>query len=447
MNATPAYHARISPRHENGGSLVHHHGLRWTTITLGLALIWPQSAAGTDGIEPIGISMQSLARGGADVAVGDSALSQIDNPATLTLSPDDAVGLDFAGQLLMPRTRWDGRIDSAPSTIRHIPLGHVGLALPQNERLTLGVAFHSKSQLGTRFRLRHLVMRDLKRRFGSDMRDFALSLNVGYRSTRKLSLGAGVRGELATAEFNTVSGPLTLDFGRGYAVGGGFQLGLHYQALPTLAFGLGYRSPTWFQDLTGRDSEANFAGESEAGTFGRFPIPLGKGTVRNIRLPQRVAAGLAWDATDWLKIVGEARWLNYAGSTFDTTRLRFLIPISPVGILAKTPIGYRDQWVFITGTEFKLSRHWKLGVGYHYATDPIANSTVLPIAANVTQHHLTAGLRYEADKWWIGGGYVLGLENAVRANWRTNTPFGTDYRRGRLEQTQHSVMLGFGFHW
>ena len=63
------------------------------TITVG-----PKALA-TDGLEPIGVSTQSRMRGGADVAVGDSPLSQIDNPATLSLSPHDMYALDTASQL------------------------------------------------------------------------------------------------------------------------------------------------------------------------------------------------------------------------------------------------------------------------------------------------------------------------------------------------------------
>lgn len=46
--------------------------------------------------------MQPKARGGTDVAMGDSSLSQIDNPATLTLwlRKEHRVGL--AGQLAFP---------------------------------------------------------------------------------------------------------------------------------------------------------------------------------------------------------------------------------------------------------------------------------------------------------------------------------------------------------
>jgi len=398
---------------------------------------------GTDGVEPLGISLPAQARGGADVAVGDSALSQIDNPATLTLSRN-AGRLDFAGQLLMPRAHWSGPIDSADSTIRHIPLGHVGLVIPKNERLALGLAVHSKSQLAARYEMRHLLLPQSKRRVGADMRDLAVSVNLGCRSTEKLSIGAGLRGELATTRFNTVSGPAVLDFSRGYALGAGFQLGLYYQALPTLGLGVGYRSPTWFQELTGGGNQTALAGGARASLFGLRPVKLGRGTVEDIRLPQRISAGAAWDAADWLKLVGEVRWINYSNSVFHSSHFAF---DGRMGLSIESPLGYRDQWVFIAGAEFKLNDHWKLGVGYHYGTNPVSRSAIQPVTSIITQHHVTTGLRYERDNWWLGAVYILGFRNSLGADVRTHIPLGTDYALSAIDQMQHSVTLGFGFSW
>src|SRR5204862_254695 len=84
-------------------------------------------------------------------------------------------------------------------------------------------------------------------------------------------VAAGLRAEVVTAKFSTVLGPADVEFGRGYSWGGGFQVGLHYQALDNLAFGLAYRSPTWFGDLAGGDADASL--------LGFLPIHLGTGSL------------------------------------------------------------------------------------------------------------------------------------------------------------------------
>jgi hypothetical protein len=63
------------------------------------------------------------------------------------------------------------------------------------------------------------------------------------------------------------------------------------------------------------------------------------------------------------------------------------------------------------------------------------------------QHHITAGLRYEKDNWWVGGGYVLGLKTSLHGEGISAFPFGIDYGFSQLEQTQHSLFFGFGLTW
>jgi long-chain fatty acid transport protein len=405
-------------------------------LVLMAVVVWSPSATGTDDLEPIGVSMESNARGGADVAVGDSALSQIDNPATLALAYRDKYQFDVAGQLGISIAPWEGPIDSANSERRLFPLCNLGLAIPVDDRLTIGLALHSKAGLGTLYNIRHLMIPFMKRRVGGDLKVIDPQFNLGYKLTEKLSVGAGVRAEMATAEFSTVLGPADLDFGRGYAFGGGCQAGLHYQARQDLSFGLGYRSPTWSGDLAGGDAKASL--------FGLLPTRLGKGNIDEFRLPQKITAGTAWDATDWLKLVGEVRWLNYSNSTFDATTIA---TSGLVDLRYPFPLGYLDQWVFIGGAEFKLDDHWTLGVGYHYGTEPVSRSNLLPMGSTVTQHHATVGLRYERERWWVGGGYILAFPTSLRGGGSSDIPLGIDYGLSEIEQTQHVFSVGFGFAW
>lgn len=66
-------------------------------IILGI-LAFARPAAATDGIELISPSMKAQARGGANVAVGYSALCQIDKPAILTPAPRDGYQFDMAAR-------------------------------------------------------------------------------------------------------------------------------------------------------------------------------------------------------------------------------------------------------------------------------------------------------------------------------------------------------------
>jgi len=390
----------------------------------------------TNAIEPIDVSTQARMRGGADVAVGDTALSQVDNPASLALRPRDRKQFDFSGQLIFPLVHWDGPIDEADSEIKMLPLANMGVSFPMDDKLTFGLALHSKAGLAAKYHIRHLMIPFWDRGVGADMKDVSFLANVGYSLTDKLSVGAGIRAEVVACKFSTVLGPVDAEFGRGFAYGGGFQLGLHYQATEDVALGLAYRSPTWMTDVAGGDGEASL--------FGFIPIELGEININEFRLPQKVTAGVAWDVTEWCKLVGEVRWKNYSNSSLNACTVA---TNGLVDARIRLPMGYRDQWILIAGAEFKLSEHWKAGVGYNYCTNPAPNLNLLPIASVINQHHVTAGLRYEQEKWWVGGGYILGFPNSMSGRSHTRIPFGIDYAYSKLTQTQHHLFFGFGFSW
>ncbi|MFH1746166.1 MAG: outer membrane protein transport protein [Planctomycetota bacterium] len=409
-------------------------GVRGVGLVLLTAILFPVATFGTNGIEPIDTSLQARIRGGVDVAVGDSALSQIDNPASLARYR--APRFDFSGQMCFPSAHWYGPLGHSQSEINVVPLGNIAIAIPLDERLTLGLAMHSKAGLASRYHMRHLLIPFMKRRVGTDAKMIGLHCNLGYQLTDRLSVGVGVRGEVATSEFSMVLGPADAEFGRGYAYGGGFQLGLQYRATDDLTLGLAYRSPSWFGDLAG--------GNARVSLFGVLPIGLGAARIEKLHLAQKITAGAAWDVTDWLKVAGEVRWINYRDSSFDS------LTVATDGVLdlrIPLPLGYQDQWVFALGTDIKLAEHWTLGLGYNYGTDPVKRSSLLPMGSTIAQHHITTGLRYERDNWWVGAGYILGMHASMSGGGHSHIPLGIDYGLSRIEQTQHSLVVGFGFSW
>ncbi len=401
-------------------------------LSAGLALL-PAGAFASDGLEPIATSMKARARGGADTAVGDSALSQIDNPATLSLRPRGKITIDMDSELALINSHWDSPIDSSTSTVKAAPLFNTGLAFPINDRLTLGAAMHSRGGIGTTYYMRHLLIPFMKRRVGSDLKVIDLPFAAAYKLTDKLSIGFGPRVEIATAEFSSVLGPADVEFQRGWAVGGAFQFGLFYKATEQLSLGLGYRSPTWFNDLKG--------GQLRASLLGLPEIALGDVAIDRLHLPQRITAGAAWDATKWLKLVGEVRWINYTQSTLNATTIRLS---GPVDLGYPLPLGYQDQWAFIVGAEAKLSKNWILGLGYHYCTPAVPPANMFPMGSIIAQHHVTLGLRYETERWWAGAGAVIGIPATLRGPGYSNIPLGVDYGVSTLHQTQHAVFVGFG---
>lgn len=396
----------------------------------------PGPLLASDGLEPISVSIQSFARGGADVAVGDTALSQIDNPATLTLMPRTGPQLDTAAKAAFLDLHWRGPIDSADTDRPFVALANTGISFPVNERFTLGTALHSKAGLVTSYSARHLLIPFLKRHIASDLKVFSVPLNAAYRVDDNLSLGAGVRLEYATARFESVLGPAALEFGRGETIGGGFNLGLLYRPREDLTFGLAYRSPTWFGDLDG--------GRGKVSLLGLLPVPLGGVDIEDLRLPQKVTAGVAWDATARLKLVGEARWLNYRNTNLNDAT------IGTHGLLdlrVPFPLGYKDVWAFMAGAQYQLDEHWKVAAGYHYSTLAVPPTHLAPIGSLLSRHHVTTGLWYETKRWWVGGGYAYVFPESLRGTGCSCIPLAVDYGLSSLTQSQHAIGVGFGWRW
>ena len=387
----------------------------------------------TDGVEPIGVSMQANARGGADVAVGDSALSQVENPASLAFLKQR---LDFGLQAAFPTATWRGPLETEESHTKLFLLPNFGISMPLEDRWAVGLAFHSRAGLGTSYRMRHLFIPFMDRDVGGDMKCVDLEFNAAYRVNDQLALGAGLRLDVSHADFSTVLGPADVEFGRGRAIGGGFQIGAMYKPRDDLTFGLAYRSPTWATDLEG--------GVAKATILGVVPIPLGEASIVDFSLPQRIAFGAAWDVTPKLKLVGEVRWLNYSTSVMNNVKVR---TNGLVNLGLDLPLGYRDQWAFMTGLEYRFKEHWVWSAGYHWATAPVPSENMLPMGATIPQHNITTGIRYERDNWWIGVGYIMALPTKLGGQGRSRIPLGIDYSFSEIEQSHHAIGIGFGFEW
>ncbi len=392
------------------------------------------AALATDGLLPIGVSTQAQARGGADVAVGDSAVSQVYNPASLSLFPRHKYHFDLAGEMGILPGHWRGPAGSADDERLFGYLANMGLAIPLDDIFTLGLALHSRAGTQARYKNRHLMIPFMKSRVHGDLKVIAPHLNLGIKVNDKLSFGIGGRMDVATAEVSTVLGPADVDFARGYAYGGGFQAGVHYQATDDLSFGAGYVSPAWCSDLAG--------GNLEAALLGLIPIDLGEACMTDFKLPQKVFVGTAWDAFDWMTLHGEVRWINWHNSTFHKTTIA---TDGLIDLRYPFALGYQDQFAFIVGADFKLSEHWTLGTGYHYGTEPVNPANLLPTGSVLPQHHATIGLRYHQDNWWVGGGYILSFPIHVEGPGYSDILLGLDYGCSEVWQTQHGFSVGFGF--
>jgi long-chain fatty acid transport protein len=415
-------------------------GVRWLSLLL-VGVVWAgagRRVQASNGLEPIAISSRSQGRGGADTGVGDSALSQVDNPATLTLQ--DCRTFDSVGKIILPRSEWVGPAGTVNSGYGVLPAFNFGMAAPLSDDLSWGWAVYTKTGEASKYDNAHLQIPQLVLTDRADLEDVAIEANLAYKITDQLSVGVGPRLEVASTRFTDVFGPAVFNFERGYAVGGGFQAGLYYKVCDTINVGVGYRSPTWCGSLDGGNAQIQFIGLLNTSA------DLGPVRIDNLRLPQRVSVGGSWDATDRLRLATEARWINYSDSTLNSTIIHQngLAPLVPAGL--PFPLRYKDEYVFIVGGDFKVDEHWTVRAGYNYGTPPVEHQGLLPTASVITTHNITAGLEYRKDNWWVNVGYILGLTTTLASS-DVNGFLGTpnDYSASRLSLTEHTIFVGLGF--
>jgi long-chain fatty acid transport protein len=385
-------------------------------------------------MEPIGVGVNAQGRGGTDVAVGDTAYSQIKNPATLGLRYES----EFNGgtHLFMPDIEWEGPLDSATSQKRHIFSPHVATAMPLNDKFVFGTAFYGAAGSLVDFRFRHLSMPYAHRSVAADLKIGEVQFNLAYRVTDKLSIGGGTRVAMALPKFNQVLSGVDVRIKRGRGLGFGFQLGAHYQVTDDVSIGAAYKSPTWFEDI---ESDA------DVGLLGMNPR-LGKATLKGFGLPQSVAAGAAWNVTDWFMLTGDVRFVDYRHNSYGEGQ--FVIDsFLPIDIIYPMDLELKDLWVFSVGAEFKLSDRWTLGVGYNYGRSLISTRRFTPHAPGNVEHHATVGLRYDTGKWFAGLAYVHAFRNVIKSDSWPGLPLAIDPTNAELEHRQNSIIFTFGFRW
>lgn len=380
--------------------------------------------AAVNGLEEIGHSWQADMRGGTEVAVGDTALSQVRQPASVVLH--SKVRFDSKITNIFPANKFNSALEGDVYRKPDKPNFAVALVGPINEKSGWGVSVFSKTSWDSAFRGRYLLRRNVESARGSVL-NYAAQANVGTRLTEKLFVGAGGRVELMKGSSSSVFGSAKMDLGGQWSCGGGFNLGALYQIRKNAMLGFGYRSPTWFGqagkgiiDLTdGRKFQA------------RIPIS------QNV-LPQRVMLGASCKPTEKVMLAVEGTWVNYRYSLFGNTRIRSAMPL-------EFPAQLNDILIGAVGCDYELTKNWGVSAGYTFNTNPVRRSDLMPNFSSNNMNTLSCGVRYKRDRWWAGVAYDLGLPNATRNNDPRRIPtLGVDYGHATVKNLMQSVTYGVG---
>ena len=385
-------------------------------------LLVAAAPAQVNAVEPMAQSAQAAGRGGADAAIGDSALSQIRNPANL--SALDARQVDGLLTSLFPHARYRNEVDGETSHIPVVLLPSLGVSTPLGDGFTLGIASYVKAGLASRYRSPWAgIPNEVQNR--TDYKNAALELNLARDLGDGFSVAAGVRGELASLDTKVTLDGAVLDWRRATGHGVGFQGGIRWQPNEEFGIGLGYRSATWTDPLEG---PAKLVVPGAIELRGRLE------TSRE-RLPQAVTLGAFWRPHERWRLSVDLRWVGYGGTIYDEARLRGLLN-------AELRSGYLDGRILGLGAEYEFRDRWIAAVGFNYNSQPVDDSNLTPVFSVILETHATAGLQYHGETWQLAGAYALSFPHTERGD--GSSEVAPDYDNLVFEQTVHTLSLGAG---
>ncbi len=385
------------------------------------------ASAQLNGVSEVGHSFQSDARGGCEVAIGDTGLAHVRQPASVLLQ--SKAKFDSKITNIFVRNHWSATSDGAFSTIKQLLSYNLGATVPLAERNGLGLAWETGGW-STRFKNRYVQYPGVAET-SVDLKKYSIYANFGRKLTDKLYVGGGPHLQIVKFTTDLVLGNGGLKWPNSYSVGAGFQLGSIYNLTKKVRLGASYVSPTFMSSMTSHRAKYLVPGAGE------LAGPL---TVKPFTMPGRVSFGVSFKPTEKLKLATEAGYLNYRNSLYGNVR---------IGGIFNTRFGpgFKDIWVINSGLDYDFNRNWSGSVGYVWNSAPISRKQMIPIFASNTQNMFTWGLRYRRGRWWTGFAHIIGLPAVTRSTPVTHLALGTDYQNSAVRQMLQSFNCGVGFYF
>lgn len=344
-------------------------------------------------------SAGSLGRAYAGVGVDGTDISGVYyNPATMTLHPGTqiqagfvAVGLDLSLDYTETETRPAGSENGRANT-QPIPHGYISHQL--SDSMWVGLAMTVPFGMGTEY---DDNWNWSNRGISATVLTFDFNPNVAWKVSDKLSLGAGMSIQYASADLKmrqdlslggqgvdgSVDGEVDAD-----SIAWGFNVGLMWSPLDNLRFGLSYRSKI------NHNADGDFTFTNGYGTGALLPS-LGMDfntpydATATISTPAWAMATAAWDVNDLLSLYATFRWTDW--SSFDTLDINSPALVTTNGVKTVENC-WQDTYLFSVGADLRFTNWWTFRAGVGYETSPIDDpkyrTAIIP----------------DADRWWFALG-------------------------------------------
>lgn len=326
-------------------------------------------------------SASSLGRAYAGAGVDGTDISGVFyNPATMTLHPGTQIQAGFVAiGLDLDYKGNDGTTENGRANTQPIPFGYISHQATDN--VWVGLAMTVPFGMGTEYDDNWSLA---KRGISAQVLTFDFNPNVAWKLSEKVSLGAGMSVQYASADLKmrdlagqqdmppTVDGEVDAD-----SWAWGFNVGMMWTPVDNLRFGLSYRSKV-NHHAKGDFTVNNLRQGNTAITGDNLTGALTNPTLRalwgkhdaavSLSTPAWLMATAAWDVNDLLSLYATFRWTDW--SSFKDLDINY----SVVGQGTKPKNvhnAWKDTYLVSLGADMRFYDWWTMRAGIGYETSAV----------------------------------------------------------------------------
>lgn len=310
-------------------------------------------------------SASSLGRAYAGAGVDGSDISGVFyNPATMTLHPGTQIQAGFVAIGLDLDYKGDGTTENGRANTQPIPFGYINHQATDN--VWVGLAMTVPFGMGTEYDDNWSLA---SRGISAQVLTFDFNPNVAWKLSEKVSLGAGMSVQYASADLKmknqadqhnnmlTVDGEIDAD-----SWAWGFNVGMMWTPVDNLRFGLSYRSKV----------NHHAKGDFTVNNFRLGDMAITGPTTKydaatSLSTPAWLMATAAWDVNDLLSLYATFRWTDW--SSFKDLDINY-----SVGQVTKTNNvhnAWKDTYLVSLGADMRFYDWWTMRAGIGYETSAV----------------------------------------------------------------------------
>ncbi|MBN9412360.1 MAG: outer membrane protein transport protein [Candidatus Paracaedimonas acanthamoebae] len=226
----------------------------------------------------------------------------------------------------------------------------------------------------------------------SELKTINIMPAVAYKVNEQFAIGAGVQ-----IQYMDVRLSRAIDFGSFFGAsqaydGGvklkgdkwsyGWNVGLAYRLLKNVRLGLNYTSQVHHK-LTGK---ANFEKPAAIAPYLNAPRFNNQGIKADVKTPERVILGAAWDFHPQMTLLGEVNYTQW--KRMKEINVRFATP----GVVPDiTPMKWRNTVSYHLGLNWRPSEEWTFRTGYAFDPSAVRDDHRTPAVPDQERHWAALG--------------------------------------------------------